>query len=152
MGRPTVCTAEMIEAVCAALQAAPVSIACAAEQAGICESTYHSWRERGRSGEEPYATFLERTTRAVRATEAMLVEDIANARTGPDKPDWKARAWILERRFRDEWGKTDRVAVQHDVTDGAADKLGAAFKALSSLSASELLAYRRQREQQDDEE
>lgn len=106
MGRPTDCTPENIAKVCAALRLG-VSQECAATSAGLCDRTFYTWMEKGREGIEPYAQFLREVHAAENDAERELVELIKAS--APD--DWKAGAWLLERRHPRRWGRLDRSEV-----------------------------------------
>lgn len=76
---------------------------------GIGESTYYSWLEKGvkaKSGK--YREFLESIKRAEAAREAKWIKDIDG------DPSWQSKAWLLERRYPERWGKKDIVKHQGD--------------------------------------
>lgn len=87
----------------------------ACEAADLGQSTVLEWVRRGEArdpvrGPDPaYARFAEdyRTARA--AGELKLLGDIASAQTASGEPDWRARAWILERTRPDRYGKRLQV-------------------------------------------
>lgn len=111
-GRPTKCTPEVIEAVCENVRLG-LPRKWAAIRAGISESVYYHWKAEGQKGLEPYASFLESLTRAEADDMAALVTDVRCATTGQmpgnAQPDWRAQSWLLERRFRGDFGKTTAV-------------------------------------------
>lgn len=76
----------------------------AAEAAGISETTFYEW-QRGifpRGADKALkASFSEELTRARGYSAARLMTIIQSA--APD--DWRAAAWILERRFPKDFGK-----------------------------------------------
>lgn len=118
----------------------------AARYAGISESTLYKWLADGRERKTPAATELaEAVTRAELASIAKHVGNIENAGSG----DWRASAWLLERRHRDEFGKTV-VEQRHTNADGTGPvevggRVSVALdpSALAVLSAEQLraLAY-----------
>jgi hypothetical protein len=74
-----------------------VSIESACSIAGIHRSTWYEWRERPE---------LElRISQALAKAEAALLGTIRKA----GETDWRASAWILERRYSDTWGKRQEV-------------------------------------------
>ena len=95
--------------------------------AGICEKTYHNWQNEASDNEldplDPEESlgknpnrddvlryFVRETSRALNDYSSELLEKIHNA------DSWQAAAWILERRFPEEFGR--RAAMQHaDVED-----------------------------------
>ena len=99
-GRPTDCTPEVVETICAELRAA-MTIKTACSQAGVSVTTYHNWLHRGEAGEEPFLGFLKAVTRAkedgIRALAGTIRKEAVT--------DWRAAAWMLERRDPDEWSR-----------------------------------------------
>ena len=95
--------------------------------AGICEKTYHNWQNEASDkaldpldpeealGKNPNRDdvlryFVRETSKALNDYSSELLEKIHNA------DSWQAAAWILERRFPEEFGR--RAAMQHaDVED-----------------------------------
>lgn len=69
--------------------------------AGICRSTYYDWRKK-----DP--VFAEETDQAQAAAEVQLLMEI-RAETS-----WQAKAWILERRWRERWGREARQDSSQD--------------------------------------
>lgn len=70
----------------------------AARAMGIGKRTVYEWREKGRKGIEPYASFELAVGQAESCAEA---ESIKRVRAG-DK-GWQGNAWYLERRYPDRW-------------------------------------------------
>lgn len=105
-GRPTDCTPENIAKVCAALRLG-VSQECAATGAGLCTRTFYTWMEKGKEGIEPYAQFVQEVYAAENDAERELVDLIRSSVPN----DWKAGAWLLERRHPRRWGRLDRSEV-----------------------------------------
>jgi len=75
----------------------------AAHVAGISEDSISEWMKRGAGTqdvppEEPFATFRRCVLEIEAMSEARLVAEIASA------ADWKAKAWMLERRQNLHWG------------------------------------------------
>jgi hypothetical protein len=73
----------------------------AAAAGGINRSTLYGWLEKGRAGEAEYLDFLDAVTCAREASESVHLRNIAKA--GSDG-DWRASAWILERRMPEHYG------------------------------------------------
>lgn len=101
--RPTKFTRETVDRLLAAIRAGlPYHLA--AEAAGISETTFYEW-QRGQfprgADKQLKAQFSEELTRARGGSAARLISIINQA--APQ--DWRAAAWILERRFRQEFGK-----------------------------------------------
>ena len=104
MARPTDCTPELTEALCAELKLG-MAIRAACQHVGIDDSTYRKWMTRGENGEEPFVTFRTAATRAKAEGVRALVVTVRKAAAS----DWRAAAWILERREPDEWSRRVEV-------------------------------------------
>ena len=89
----------------------PMSIKAACALSGIGKSTYYEWLE-----DDP--EFAEEAEAAIRFSEAVLISRIKSL--GEEKTDWRAHAWILERRFRQEWGPKQEIELNQTVNDGGA--------------------------------
>ena len=77
----------------------------AAQSLGISESTFHRWR---RDKEE----FSEMIDQAIGVSEARLISEISV------HEDWRAKAWILERRFPDRWSKREQIDMNVSKSEG----------------------------------
>ena len=114
-GRPTLCTPEIIERLCAEMEALGfVGAACA--RASVHKSTVLDWVRRGEAGEAPFSDFSARWAQARARANARHVEAIQAS------PDWRARAWLLERAAPDEYPRDPAVVVTqtvHGASDGA---------------------------------
>jgi hypothetical protein len=85
----------------------------AVEAASVARSTFYAWMRRGRTGEEPYASFRN----AVRAAEAVAEASAIQVIRGAAQKQWQAAAWFLERKFPDRWGRKDRT--EHSIAPHA---------------------------------
>ena len=77
----------------------------AAKAAGIGRSTFYNWKlkgERGRRG--LYKDLLDKLKAAEMEGMKANLQTIHNA----SKDSWQAAAWLLERRFPQQWAKTVR--------------------------------------------
>ena len=74
-----------------------MSIVAACTQAGISENTHYRWLEECEDGE-----WTEEVNAAKDFAEAVALAKLK--RLGDEKADWRAYAWILERRYPDRWG------------------------------------------------
>ena len=75
----------------------------AAAAAGISEGTFYRWKsigEKAKSGK--YHEFYEALKSAEARGEMLLLKRIQEASAGGT---WQAGAWILERRYRNIWGR-----------------------------------------------
>lgn len=111
VGRPSKLTTER-QAEIVKMVKAGVPNATAAQVAGVTESTFYLWMEKGQDPEnhDPiYTEFSEAVLRARAEAEAAMVANIRlHARNG----DWKADAWLLERSRPERWGRVNR----HELT------------------------------------
>ena len=90
--------------------------------AGCAEKQLYEWVARGqrdlKSGRKtPYGDFADRFARAEEHLEVGCVAEIRAAARHPQRPDWRADAWLLERRFPQVWGPPEQ-RVQHMGADG----------------------------------
>ena len=109
MAAPSKFTPETVKTLLAGIRAGlPYHLA--AEAAGISEATFYDW-QRGKfprgADKQLKSEFLEDLTRARGESARRLTTLISNAATD----DWRAAAWILERRFPKDFGK-DAEALQ----------------------------------------
>ena len=128
LGPPLGLTPEIQASICDLIKAgAPVPSAAAA--CGVLWETCKKWLAKGRKGREPYAAFVaevERSKGVFVAGRALTVQKAGDS-------DWKAAAWLLERRCREfsllrktEITGRDGGPVQvEDVDRGLAAKLAA---------------------------
>lgn len=90
-----------------------------AKAEGISEATFHRWRK-----EHP--DFGEMVEQALGVSEARLVNKIA------ETEDWRAAAWILERRFPDSWTKREQIDMNVSRSEGL-DEIKAMIKQTDHL-------------------
>jgi transposase len=101
-GRKTLLNTSLQAHVCKLLrEGCNVKTAC--NISGIGETTYHEWKNRGRSGEQPYASFFSETSRARDTFKASLLKIIVKA---ADKEARHAE-WLLERYWPNEFGRSE---------------------------------------------
>lgn len=99
-------TDKIIEAVEAGL-----TYAIAAQHAGVHVDTFQKWRKKGKADlvadqpETPYAQLVVALQNARATGEVSLVKRIREH--GMD--DWRANAFLLERRFPERWARRDKV-------------------------------------------
>ena len=83
--------------------------------AGIGRTTYYRWLDE----DEKWA---DECKSAVRFAEAVLLARVKQL--AMDKMDWRAFAWILEKRFPDDYGKRQELKVEStQSSDGTAEVL-----------------------------
>jgi hypothetical protein len=101
-GRPTLLTPDVQARIVKAIQAG-MTYRLACQYGGIDDETFRHWKIRGATGEEPYCGFLG----AVKAAEAEGVrQNLARIEAAAEHGAWQASAWLLERRYPQEYGKT----------------------------------------------
>lgn len=91
-----------------------MSVEAACTQSSISRATYYLWIE---EDEE----FAEEVEAAKDFSEATLLQTIKYQ--GEAKQDWRASAWILERRFPDRWGAKREVDVNVNNTTNETDDI-----------------------------
>jgi len=101
-GRKTLLTPTLQARVCKLLRDG-CNIKTACNICGVGETTYHEWKNRGRCGEEPYASFFSETSRARDAFKADLLNIVVKA---ADKEARHAE-WLLERYWPNEFGRSE---------------------------------------------
>jgi hypothetical protein len=75
--------------------------------AGVHYDTFNKWRARGeKEGSGKYYDFAVKVEEAIAYSEIGLVRQVRSK--GDD--DWRAAAWMLERRFPETWGKNQHEA------------------------------------------
>ena len=77
----------------------------AAQSLGISESTFHRWR---RDKDD----FAEMIDQAIGVSESRLITEISV------NEDWRAKAWILERRFPERWSKREQIDMNVSKSEG----------------------------------
>ena len=105
MARPTKLTPEVQDIIVDGINAGlTCGLTCA--RAGVTPSTFYSWLEKGEAAKSgALMEFFDTVSRA-RADSAMrLVSQI----TLQAPTDWRAAAFLLERRFPDDYGKRSEV-------------------------------------------
>ena len=110
MGRPSKLTPELTAKMCEALGVG-ASIEQACRLSGIHKDTYFEWckraeRDREDLGDGQYVDWKRKIDDANDHVELRALTEI---RAGVD--NWQSRAWFLERKFPDRWGRgiTNRV-------------------------------------------
>ncbi len=125
-GRPTKLTPEVQQTICDALERGEVHVH-AAEHGGISEATYYNWIRKGEEGDKEYVEFLLATMRAEAEGRKEIFKKIRCA----TETDWRAAAFLLERRYPQHYGKAARVdltvggkvEIDHGLAQSALEKL-----------------------------
>ena len=75
----------------------------AAQACGIVSTTLYRWMKRGeRQPDGPYGEFCRALKRADLEAELACLRQIQEA---AQNGDWRAAAWMLERRYPEKWGR-----------------------------------------------
>ena len=114
MARPSKFSPETARIICQGIESG-LSYDQAATAAGITYSTFIKWKQKGESEEKGILfQFLQDIKKAEDCSKQVLLSRIKDA--GKDPRYWQANAWILERRFPKEFGKSETV--KHTGEDG----------------------------------
>lgn len=81
----------------------------AAEEAGIDEDTFALWMRKGREGRAPYEAFYRAVTRARASSVKSLTIRVLGGGKGSS-----GSAWLLERRFANDYGPRQKVELSED--------------------------------------
>lgn len=107
-GRETKLTPETQKAICDAIAAGNYDYV-AAEYAGVGRTTFYAWLAKGEEHETGiHREFLNAIKRAASQAE---VRNIAIIETDQS---WQSKAWWLERKHNDRWGKKETHTVGGD--------------------------------------
>jgi hypothetical protein len=104
----------------------------AVAQVGISRQTMYNWIRWGGEGKEPYAAFLLKLEQAESEAEDVLVVHVRQQA----KLDWRAAAWLLERRGSKRWGY--KASVEFTVDEALEDLLDVAAGVLGGEQAAKL--------------
>ena len=104
-GRKTKLTPEVQEIIVDGINAGlTLGLTCA--RAGVARSTFYDWLEKGEAAKSGVLMEFSDTVSRARADSAMrLVSQI----TLQAPTDWRAAAFLLERRFPDDYGKRSEI-------------------------------------------
>lgn len=92
-----------------------MTIEAAALLAGVTRGTYYNYREKDEE-------FAEAADQAARFAEAVFLQRIKQSAL--DRQDWRAWAWLLEKRFPQDYGKRQELQVNSTIpSDGTAEVL-----------------------------
>tara|TARA_A100001011_G_scaffold322991_1_gene344649 strand:+ start:555 stop:998 length:444 start_codon:yes stop_codon:yes gene_type:complete len=101
-----------------------MTIDLASKYAGITPATFYNWINRGhKEGAGEYFEFMETVNKAM--AKAALV-NMALIQKAANNGTWQASAWILERRFPDDFGrqrKEPEVVLQIDAKEASITQL-----------------------------
>ncbi len=140
MGRPTKCTPELTERLCALLRDG-LGRESAARTVGIGEATFHGWMAKGARKIKPYAEFRRRVEAASDALHAEVVEVLVAKGLRAENEDRAVRTatWMAERLWPDTWAK--RTEVRATGPDGGALQVRHSGHVSTSAIPAEVLAH-----------
>ncbi len=114
VGRPTKLNQKLIELICEAVEQG-CTITAAAAAAGVYKNTLTVWSDKGardvEAGEHDtlYAQFHTRYMHSRELALAVLTKRVFEASVD----EWRAAAWMLERRDPDNWSRQQNLKAQH---------------------------------------
>ncbi len=110
-GRPCLLTSELEAKLLSAIEGG-LPLKQSAMLAGVCYETLNRWRKRGEiEGAPPeFRHFCQ----ALQRSEAIAMQRLVSQVSKAGNTDWRAAAWILERRHPNEFGKIERVESRGD--------------------------------------
>lgn len=115
MARPSKLTPEVQQRIVQALTAGNTRET-VARYAGIDPASFYGWLKRGEAaGSGPYFEFFNAVKKAESDATVHAVAIIHQAMP----KNWQAAAWFLERRYPDDWGRKDRVTIEHQLQQEA---------------------------------
>ncbi|MFN3323431.1 MAG: hypothetical protein ACK5AZ_08045 [Bryobacteraceae bacterium] len=107
-GRPTKLTPEIQKVIVDAINAGGF-IETSVTLAGISRDTFYEWLKRGnREKSGIYRDFTDAIKKALASAETHYMALIGRAA----KTQWQAAAWMLERRFRQNWAKSSDLTIK----------------------------------------
>lgn len=83
-------------------------------KSGICKQTYYNWREADEK-------FRQAADEAIAKSEEALLNQIM--RMAITRDDWRAPAWILERRFPERWSAKQELKVETNQTSNGTEEV-----------------------------
>ena len=128
MSTPSKLTPELQNQICGYINGGvPMTTACGA--CGVSLHTVNGWLKKGRNGEKPYDRFVQAIETAKHRWEAAAALRVTKA----SDRDWKAAAWMLERRRHETWGAREKLELTGK--NGGAIKVEADAAALARVRA-----------------
>ena len=115
-GRPPKLEPERVARIVEALSIGSY-IESAASYAGVTKPTLYAWLKAGnRQKRGKYREFLNAVELAIERGELLHAQNVAKAGTGDVErgvpADWRASAWMLERKFPKRWGRREIVRTE----------------------------------------
>ena len=108
MARTSKITAVRTKKICAAIRAG-MSRTGAAGIVGLHPTTITNWLDKGEDGDKRYVGFLD----AYKKAEATFEQTVIGRISAASMDTWQAAAWLAERRFPQQWVRTERQEITH---------------------------------------
>ncbi len=106
-GRKSKLTPELIEKISTEIENGSYQKV-AARKCGVGESTFYAWMEKAEGGVGgQFQELLESVKNASAVAESRAIQTILA------DDSWQSKAWYLERRFPERWGRKDRLNAHH---------------------------------------
>lgn len=102
MARPTKLTPELIKQLCQVLELG-TTYQCACDYVGISFESFNQWRKKGEKAQS--GLFLEFLESVKKAEAKCAVASLAKIQKAATEGSWQASAWLLERRYPNEYGR-----------------------------------------------
>ena len=106
-GRKSKLTTELIEKISTEIENGSYQKV-AARKCGVGESTFYAWMEKAEGGVGgQFQELMEAVKNASAVAESRAIQTILA------DDSWQSKAWYLERRFPERWGRKDRLEAHH---------------------------------------
>jgi transposase len=111
MVRPTKLNDELTDLICENIELG-LSYNLACQGAGITFETFNQWMKKGDAvDDDPHTDFSIK----VHAAEAACTKNcLMRIREAADHGTWTASAWLMERRYRNDYGKNERIDLKNE--------------------------------------
>lgn len=108
MARPIKLTEKLIKEVCTYIENGLSNID-ACRMAGMSESAFYEYQQRGKNPEEKNPIFEEFVESIKKALIKFKLYHLQKIRIAGDSGTWQASAWLMERKFKEEFGRFEKV-------------------------------------------
>ena len=89
----------------------------AAVLCGISKETFYQWLKEA-NGPNPSRLCVKLSDSVKKSMAQSQMKDLARIEKAAENGQWQAAAWRLERKFPKEWGRQEKVQVEHSGPDG----------------------------------
>lgn len=133
-GRPTRLTPELQDRICEHLLKC-IPVRTALQLADVPERDYYFWLEKAEEGSKLHQDFLQSVKRASAAAESDTLKSLQTTSKG-----WERYAWVLERRFKDEWAKTQNINSRNENINTNTDPIAELAKTVPTEKIRQIVA------------